>query len=194
MTLRRWNAKLTGARSDAFTQETNQLVAGTLGMEPLHSTAATIEAYVRGVDGQGPPDRKLAMERNHLAILRMHGADVRRLVHASQLGLGFGVDLVHGDRWTERTTLKDDRAPRLTGVTPMASGIRYDATEPLYLHYVLDAKVHDLPESVKATLVGKRLSAVIGHGLPDDPVIRQVRDMTGHVMLVVDPGELVEIR
>jgi len=193
MTLRRWNAKLTDARSDTFTQATNALVADALGMKPLHSAPATIEAYIRGMDGRDPPDRALAMERNHLAILKMHGADARRLLHASQLGLGFGVDLVHGDRWTERTTIKDDLAPRLTGVTPIASGIRYDATEHLYRYYVLDTRVANVPETMRTALNGKQLSAVIGHGLPDDPVIMEIRDMTGHVMLVVETGELVAI-
>lgn len=194
MTLRRWSAKLTDERSDTHTDAINKQVAMTLHMPSRATTKATVEAYIRCQDGSDPEHRKLTIDRDHLAILKRHEICPARFLNAGRLGLGFGVDLLHGDRWTERSTIGDDMAPWITGVVPIMTGIRYDTGLPSSPTFTVDRRVHGhLPDSIETALVGRTLSALFDHGLPRDPRIVRITDMTGHFMVVVEEGDMVAL-
>lgn len=182
-----WDVVLNDARSDSEDPETNDKVAEALGMEPLATIHDTLVAYVRGIAGKSPDRADLSIDRMHRDLLLRDGIDPARFLHASQLGLGFGLWVVRGDDWTGRSTIDDEFAPRVTGVTPIAPGIRYDTTGPATACVTMDRQVTgDLPETVVGCLVGRPLSDLVAHGMATDPEMVEVTDLL--TQIVIDLG------
>lgn len=192
MTHATWRIRLTDERSgaDCRTAETNRAVADALRMEVRASVHLTLSAYLRGEDGRDPPDQGMRIDLLHGAILRHHGIHPLRLLRAGRLGLGMRLDVIHGDRWTDRTIIDDDMAPDLSGKVCITSGLRYDADRIRGPRIEWDTLAHGaLPETVRGAMPGRLLADVIGHPALAGSTVRVVRiepTGTGHMGIVVD--------
>lgn len=188
MDLADWEVMLEDARSDADDPETNVRVAAALGMDPLESIYDTLCAYLRGEAGDAPARTGLRIDRMYRDLLLRDGVDPARFLHASQLGLGFGLSLSRNAGWVDRSTIDDGFAPRVNGVTPLMHGVQYDAMGPATANVAINtAIIGRLPDTIVDCLVGRPLSDLLGHSMGSDPVITEVTRVGADI--VVDVGE-----
>lgn len=170
-----WVIRLEDKRSDTETPETHLAVAEALRMDPMADLVETIGAYVRGDGGEDPPRIDLLINPMQRALLGSHGIDPVRLLHAQNLGLGFTVVVVHTDDWWDTSSVDDAEAPRLSGVTFMAPGIRHFTDGEGRSGVSVLEPIHGvIPETAAGALVGRPLSDLLDHGLGFDPIVEEV--------------------
>lgn len=190
-----WIIQLEDQRSDSETIGIHIEVAKALGMDPMSDVRGTIGSYVRGDAGEAPPRADLLIDPMQRELLHRHGVDPVRLLHIRHLGLGFTVVVLHGPNRWETSSVDDDEAPYLSGVTFMAPGIRHFADGKERSEVSILESIHGaIPDTAAGALVGRPLSELLDHGLDADPVVTNVNRLGPQTIVGMRTEEFVSIR
>jgi hypothetical protein len=190
-----WIIHLEDQRSDSETAGIHFEVAKALGMDPLSNVQETIGAYVRGNAGEDPPRVDRLIDPMQHALLGRYGIDPMRLLHARNLGMGFTVVVVHTDKWWDSSSVDDTMAPRLSGITFMAPGVRHFASGTSKAEVAILETLHGrIPDTVADALIGKPLSHLMKHGLDVDPTMVAVGRLGMQTIIDLRAGDFISIR